>query len=258
MVTRGLISVADNQIYEVILQAVFSYSVLFVLSKILGKKQVAQLEITDYVIGISIGSIAAQMAVDPDIPTYHYVIAMLVFVLFDYFITIISRKGNGLKKLFKGKPLILIENGNLNFKNLKKSNLDLNELMSQCRIKGYFDVNQIAYCIFETNGDFSVMPKSYARELKAQDFKLPKEEPSLSNDIVIDGEVIPAALQKINQTQAWLFHNLQVTNKKDLKNILLASYNEQESKFYIHYKNPELERNTHNKQQKAKTLKQKK
>ncbi len=226
---------------EVFLQATLAFVVLFILSKLLGKKQVAQLEFNDYVIGISIGSIAAQMAVEPDIPTYHFIIAMVLFALLDIFITIISRKRNLLKIIFKGRPLVLIENGNLNYKNLKKSKLDLNELMSQCRIKGFFDVNEIAFCIFETSGEFSILPKSFARDLTAQDLKLPQKSMFLSNDVVIDGEIIMAALNKLNKNKQWLLESLKIANKKELKNILLASYNEENQKMYIHYKNPNQE-----------------
>lgn len=236
---------SNQTVLFVILQSFFAFVVLFFISKLLGKKQVAQLEFNDYAIGISIGSIAAQMAVDPDIPTYHFVVAILIFAILDYLITIISRKGNILKKIFKGQPLILIEDGKLNYKNIKKSNLDLNEIIAQCRIKGYFDINEIAYCVFETNGEFSILPKSYARELKANDFNLPKKTMNLSNDLVIDGEIIQNALKKVRKDINWLYENLNIKNKKDIKNILLASFNEEENKLYIHYKIPEKE-NLHN------------
>lgn len=224
---------------RVILQAILSFVVLFLLSKILGKKQVAQLEFNDYVIGISIGSIAAQMAIDPDVPYYHFIIAMVIFAVLDYLISIISRRATLLKSVFKGKPLILIEAGKFNYSNLKKSKLDLNEVMSQCRIQGYFDLGEIAFCIFETSGNFSILPKSHAREIKAGDLKLPKVTPSLSNDLVVDGQIVDAALKKANKNQQWLFAQCKITNKKQLKNILLATYNSQKKEISLHFKNSE-------------------
>lgn len=136
----------DN-VLNVSLQSLMAFAILFIISKILGKKQVAQLEFSDYVVGISIGSIAAAMAVEPDIPFYHFIIAMVLFGGLDLFLTLIARKSNFLKSAIKGRPLIIIEDGKLNFKNIKKSKLDLNEIMAQCRNKGYFyiEIFRIAF-----------------------------------------------------------------------------------------------------------------
>lgn len=164
----------DN-VLNVSLQSLMAFAILFIISKILGKKQVAQLEFSDYVVGISIGSIAAAMAVEPDIPFYHFIIAMVLFGGLDLFLTLIARKSNFLKSAIKGRPLIIIEDGKLNFKNIKKSKLDLNEIMAQCRNKGYFYIENISYCIFETSGDFSVLPKSKSRPLIAKDLGIPEE-----------------------------------------------------------------------------------
>ncbi|MDD3397032.1 MAG: DUF421 domain-containing protein [Clostridia bacterium] len=227
----------DNVFLNVLLQSLSAFLVLFIISKILGKKQVAQLEFCDYVVGISIGSIAAAMAVDPDIPFYHFIVAMIIFGGLDLFLSIIARKSNFLKATIKGRPLIIIEDGKLNFKNIKKSKLDLNEIMAQCRNKGYFYVDDIAYCIFETSGDFSILPKSKSRPLIAKDLGLPKEDVSLQTEVIIDGKIIPHELQKINKTKEWLYKKMKLTkNKKQIKNILFATYDEKTDKISLHYK----------------------
>ena len=100
----------------VLYKSLFAFIVLFIISKILGKKQVAQLEFIDYVIGISIGSIAAEMTTVNDKPLHHFVVAMAVFGALDLFITLISRKTRFLKKLLKGRPIILISNGEIVYK----------------------------------------------------------------------------------------------------------------------------------------------
>lgn len=225
------------RLIDVILHALLAFVVLFLISKILGKKQVAQLEFTDYVVGISIGSIAAQMAVDPEIPYYHFVVGMVVFGLIDFLISIISRKGVFLKQWFKGSPIILVEKGKILYKNLKKSKLDLNEVLAQCRTKGYFSLSEVEYCIFETSGDFSILPKSQQREIVAKDLNLPETNISLSADVVIDGKVIKPALQRINKDTAWLFKKLKVNSYKEIKKIILASYDEEIKKLDVHYKN---------------------
>lgn len=225
------------EVVKVILHALLAFFILFVISKILGKKQVAQLEFTDYVIGISIGSIAAQMAIDPQIPYYHFIVGMAVFGFADLLITIISRKATVLKQLFKGAPIILVDKGKLVYKNLKKSKLDINEVLAQCRTKGYFNLSDIEYCIFETSGDFSILPKSQQREIVAQDLKLPESSVSLSTELVIDGKIIKKALQKIKKDNAWLFKKLKIKSEKEIKKIMLAIYDESTKELDIHYKN---------------------
>jgi len=224
------------QVEKVILQAVLAYIVLFVFSKLLGKKQIAQLEFSDYVIGISIGSIAAAMATEPEIPIYIFIIAMAVFALINIVITQISRKAVFVKKLMRGKPLILIEEGKINYKNLKKSNLDLNEVLAQCRIQGYFFIYDIEYCIFETSGDLSIMPTAKSRELTANDFNLPEEKCQLSKELIIDGKIIFKALLSINKDINWLLKVTDIKGKQDLDNILIASFEDSKKMLYLYFK----------------------
>lgn len=227
-----------DKVLNVLLQSLAAFGVLFIISKILGKKQVAQLEFSDYIVGISIGSIAAAMATEPDIPFYHFIIAMAIFGGLDLIFSLIARKSNFLKSTIKGRPLIIIEDGKLNYKNIIRSKLDINEIMAQCRNKNYFFIDDIAYCIFETSGDFSILPKSQSRPLIAQDFKLPKEQVGLQTEVILDGKIIPEELQKINKTKEWLLKKLKLTNnKKKLKNILLATYDEKTDSISVHYKN---------------------
>lgn len=232
-----------DEILNVLMQALGAFAVLFIISKILGKKQVAQLEFSDYVVGISIGSIAATMAIEPDIPFYHFIVAMVIFGGVDLILTLISRKSNFLKATVKGKPLIIIEDGKLNFKNVKKSKLDLNEIMAQCRNKGFFYVDDIAYCIFETSGDFSILPKSKSRPLIAKDLGLPQEEVGLQKEVIIDGKIIEDELEKINKTKEWLIKKLKIKNQKQLRNILLATYDEKTGKVNPHYKKQDKNNN---------------
>lgn len=224
-------------ILNVGLQSLMAFAILFAISKLLGKKQVAQLEFTDYVVGISIGSIAATMAIEPELPIYHFIIAMAIFGGLDLFLTLIARKSNFLKSTIKGRPLIIIENGKLNFKNIKKSKLDLNEIMAQCRNKGFFYIDDISYCIFETSGDFSILPKSKSRPLIAKDLGIPEEEVGLQKEIIIDGKIIEDELKNLNKAKEWVYKKLKLKDKKQIKNILLATYNEKTKEVNCHFKN---------------------
>lgn len=225
------------EILSVLYQSLMAFVVLFIISKLLGKKQVAQLEFTDYVIGISIGSIAAQMSIEPDVPWFHFIIAMGVFLVFDLGITLISRKSKLLKIIFKGKPLIIINQGEIDYKILKKSKLDVNELISQCRVKGLFDLSEINYCIFEPSGDFSILPKSNNLNTVKEDLKIKEKDKLMNISFVVDGEIDKNKLLKCGKDIEWLLSKTKLKTAKEIKkSILLFSYNPQDDSFKIFYK----------------------
>ena len=122
-----------SDIVKVLLFAALSYVTLFIISKLLGKKQIAELDFIDYVTGISIGSIAAEMATETDKPFYHYLIAMGIFFLFDLIVTLLGRKANFFKRFLRGVPLVLINQGEVDFASLKKSKIDFYDLVGLAR-----------------------------------------------------------------------------------------------------------------------------
>lgn len=224
-----------QEILRVLFTASLSFIALFITAKVMGKKQISQLDFVDYAVGISIGSIAAQMAIDPEIPFYHFLIAMAIYVIIDLLLNLISRKFVKLKAFIKGKPLILIENGKLNYENLKNSKLDLNELLSLCREKNHFNIFEIAYCIFETNGKLSIMPKGAFSPPKMQNLNLQADKPELSKDVIMNGKIIEKALKEIKKDKEWLFKKLNLKNENEINNIVLAAYDKKTdeiNKFY--------------------------
>lgn len=230
-----------NEIVKLLLMSFGSVAYLFIISKLMGKKQIAQLEFIDYVMGISIGSISAEMATDlSDSPFWYYLVAMAVFFLFDYFVSILGRKGSFFKKFFKGNPITIIYDGKLVYPMLKKSKLDVNEVLAMCREQGYFDINDIAYAIFENSGVLSVLPKANQKPTVVSDFDIKAKEPSLSHYMVIDGNLSYSSLTDLKKDKEWLFKRLKVSNKQELKNILLAEYIQKTDKMIIHYKNEPL------------------
>lgn len=220
---------------RVILTATSSFLALFIIAKIMGKKQIAQLEFVDYVVGISIGSIAAQMAVDSQIPQYHFLIAMALYAALDFIINLLSRKSIKIRKLLQGTPLILVYNGKLNYENLVKSKLDLNQFLSMCREKNFFDVNDIAYCIFETDGQLSILPKENASPTTCGDMNLDKEKSSLSIDFIMDGRIIENALKEAGKNKKWLLSKLGMS-EEEVKSVALASYDKKNDDVIAHYK----------------------
>lgn len=183
----------------VLLNSIFSFITLFIIAKMLGKKQVAQLTVVDYVVGISIGSIAAQWCTDAKNPWYYYATGMSIFFILLFLIVFFERK-EFIKKFLKGKELEIITNGKINNKNLKKSKLDLQDLHGLCRNKNYFNLNKISYAFFENNGSISIIPKDENRQLELSDFRnenFKKIEPT--KYVIVDGKISSKILQQIKK-----------------------------------------------------------
>lgn len=224
-------------IYWVLINSVASFIFLFIISKLLGKKQIAQLEFIDYAVGISLGSIAADWAIANDEPFYYYLISMAIFFILAWLVAIIGRKSTFLKRLFKGKPSTLIYEGKIEYKQLKKNKIDVNDLLSMLREKNYFDINDVAYAIFEPSGKLSVLPKGNQKPVVIEDVNKGAIKPSnLTDVLIVDGVISGSGLNRLNKDKQWLFKQLHLSSKKELKNIILATYDQAEKKVIVHYK----------------------
>ncbi len=223
-------------IYWVLINSVVSFIYLFIIAKLLGKKQIAQLEFIDYAVGISLGSIAAEMATDDNNPFYYYLIAMTLYFLFALFVALIGRKGAIFKRIFKGHPSMIIYEGKLDYKQIKKCKIDVNDVLSMLREQGYFDITSVAYAVLETSGKLSVLPVSAQRPVVLSDLDKKESPSTITNYLIIDGNISGSGLSQAGKDQEWLFKKLKIKSKKELKNILLCSYDSQKDRFDIHRK----------------------
>lgn len=225
-----------DEIYKLVIFSLISVVYLFIISKILGKKQIAQLEFIDYVMGISIGSISAEMATDvSETPFYYYLIGMTIFMLFDIFVSYLGRKGPIMKHFLKGKPEVIIYEGEIQYKTLKKSKLDVNDVISMCREKNYFDISDIAYAIFETSGEISILPKGNLTPVVIEDIKSEYPKAELPIYLIIDGKISYSSLTEINKDEKWLYEKSNI-NKKTIKKVILGIYDKENDKIDIQYK----------------------
>lgn len=217
-----------DTILDVTYRALISLFTLFLVTKIIGKKQVSQLSLFDYVIGISIGNFAAEMTINTKSPEINGILAVIIFGLIAYLVSFLSLKSIALRKFFMGTPTIVIQDGKLIKKNMKKIRLDINELLEECRLKGYFDLSMIEYAIMEVNGEMSFLPKSEYREITPNDMKIKVEKASLVGNVIIDGHIMYNNLQLLSKDEKWLLKKLKEKGYNDIKNILLCTLDQNE------------------------------
>jgi hypothetical protein len=217
-------------------KGITSIVVLFILSKVMGRKQVSQLNVFDYIIGISIGSIAAEMTLNNEIDFFEGVFAISIYALFAYLITLLTNKSIMARRLLIGCPTVLIEDGKLNYKALKKSKLDLNDFLQEARIQGYFNLSEIEFAIMEANGQVSFLPKSNSQPVKRKDIKLKTSYEGLCCNAVIDGKIMINNLKEIGKNEEWLLTRLKNNHYKDISSLALVILDSKE-KMTVYEKN---------------------
>ena len=211
-------------LFEVTLRCLISLIALFLITKLLGKKQVSQLSLFDYVIGISIGNFAAEISVSLDEPFLYGLLSILIFGLVAYLVSIVTMKSIKLRRFFIGVPTPIIQNGKLLEHSLKKEKLDINDLLEECRNEGYFDISEIEYALLEANGKLSILPKAEYKSPTVGDLKLKLQKQGLSVNVIIDGKIMEENLNNINKSKEWLLKELKVKGYA-IQNILLATIN---------------------------------
>ena len=206
----------------VILASLFSAAVLFIIAKIIGHKQVAQLELFDYITGITIGSIAAELATTLDKPWWKPTVSMIVFGIITVVLSVLTRKFPRSRKFINGTPTIVMKDGKLYRKNMKKAKLELSEFLLLCRQEGYFNLDDIQTAVYEYNGKLSILPMSTKRPLNPEDMELSPEPEHIGTEVIMDGRVIGDNLKRKGLNETWLQKELKEQGYKNAKEIFLG------------------------------------
>lgn len=210
------------EIVKVALAALFSAAVLFVIAKLIGHKQVAQLEFFDYISGITIGSIGAEIATTLENPWWKPTVALIVFGILTVVLSVITRKFPKTRKYINGTPTIIMDGGKLYRRNMQKAKLELSEFMLLCRQEGYFNLNDIQTAVFEYNGKLSILPISTKRPLNPEDMKLCPKKEEISAEVIMDGKVMEENLKRMGLDDIWLQRQLQEQGYSSARDIFLG------------------------------------
>ena len=204
-----------------VLTSLLSIVVLFLLAKLMGSKQVSQMTMFDYVVGITIGSIAAELATELEEPL-RPLTALIVYGVTAFVISILTNKFLKVRSIVTGKPLVLLENGAIYRENLKKARLDLNEFLTYCRIGGWFDLNQLQSAVLEHNGVVSFLPKEADRPATPADLNLNPKQSQVQMPFVMDGRLLEENIRQAGKEDAWVRRTLLQQGYRDEEDVLLA------------------------------------
>ena len=221
------------EIIKVTLTSLLSVASLFIITKIMGHKQVAQLDFFDYVCGITIGSIGAELATELEAPEKP-LIALAIYGLASILLNLIAHKIPKTRKYINGTPTILMNDGKLYRKNLKKAKLDLSEFLLLCREQGYFDLEEIQTAVFEHNGKLSILPRAATRPATPEDLKITAKPTHIGIEVIMDGRIMGENLSRLHKNEEWLYSKLKIQGYGDTKEIFLGIYRPEEDKLTIY------------------------
>lgn len=196
---------------------------LFISTKIMGNREISQLNMFDYVIGITIGSIAAEMATSLENNFMQPLVAIIVCAIVDVILSICACKSLKLRRIITGRSYILLDNGELYRKNFDKAKLDLNEFFVQCRSNGFFNLSDIQTAILEPNGKVSFLPNSQTRPATPSDLNILTKQSRITVNVILDGVVLKENLSYTGNDEIWLQKQLVSQGFKDVSEIFLAT-----------------------------------
>lgn len=208
---------------RIFLTSIGSLAALFIFTKLIGNKQMSQLNMFDYINGITIGSIAAEMATDIDLNFMYPFLSMAVYAFAILCISFISQKSVKLRRILEGRSLVLMRGNKLYRESFKKAKLDLNEFLTQCRINGYFSISEIEEAFIEPNGKISFNPKSTERPIRPSDTGLQPQTKRAEFAVILDGHVMEENLRLCGKDFNWLNHEIHRLNIGSVKDIFYGA-----------------------------------
>ena len=188
------------------------YLLLIAMMCFLGKRQIGQMETSEFVVTLLVADLAAIPKQEETIPLLHGVIPILIVLGMEIILSWLSLRSIRLRKLLCGKPVILIENGNILQKSLRKNRITLDELTEMLRQKDVLDLKQVQYAILETNGELSVFPYPKERPASARDAGIQARKQYLPLTVISDGTVLVENLKKAGKDKRWLEKVLRAHN----------------------------------------------
>lgn len=212
-----------REVLYVIALSLGSIIAIFILTKLMGYRQMSQMSMFDYINGITIGSIAAEMATSLEENFVQPLTAMVVYSLSAILLSWLGSKSMKARRMIEGTPLVLMDHGELYRENLKKAKIDVTEFLVQCRVNGYFDVSKLETAVLEGNGKISFLPKVTDRPVTPSDMNLSPQQDYMVANVILDGKIMEKNLRHTGNDEKWLQNQIKGQGAKRIEDVLLAT-----------------------------------
>lgn len=212
-----------NETVVVIVRGIIGFFSLLIFARVLGKQQISQLTFFDYVLGITIGSIAATLTTELSSRAWVHFVGLVVWTVAVLLMQFISLAWRYSSKYIDGEPVVVVMDGKIMEDAMKKLRYRVSDLMEQLRERGVFDLNQVQFAILETNGKLSVLRKPEFDPVTPWDLNIPSKPSEMSQELIYDGQVVHQNIRDMNIDIQWLSEQLVNQGIKDVSEVFLAA-----------------------------------
>ncbi len=216
-----------NEALVVMVRGIIAFFTLVIFARLLGKQQISQLTFFDYVLGITIGSIAANLTTDLTSRAWPHWVGLAVWTILVLALQWLTLKWRYASKYIDGEPTVVIMNGKIMEDAMRKLRYRTSELLEQLRQKNVFDISQVEFAVLEVNGQLSVLKKSQHQPVTPQDLNIPTDYQGIDTELIYDGVVVEQNLKQVNLDRAWLDNQLKNQGIYDPSEVFLANLNAQ-------------------------------
>lgn len=211
-----------------VIRTIVLYVVVLIMMRIMGKRQISDLQTSELVVTLLISNIAVIPMQDTSLPLLSGVVPILLLVASEVILSWVMLKNSSFRSLICGKPQILIDNGTLDQNKMKVLRISTEDLMEQLRQAGVFTLGDVKYAIVETNGKLSVLKKPEKENVTAEQMKITDYSDEFEVVIISDGEIATGSMSILGITQSWI-NKILKKNKLDVKDVFIMTVNSERS-----------------------------
>ncbi|CAM3874465.1 DUF421 domain-containing protein [Aeromicrobium ponti] len=211
------------------------FFLLFFLIRIIGKKLIGQFTPFHFISAIVLSELLGNAVYQNNVPLIHIIFTIVIWGGLLFLVEYLAQKSLLLREIFEGKPSMVIRNGQIDFEQLKKSRMNINQLQSLLRQSETFSVREVAFAFIESNGSISILKKSPYQKTTLQDFNMPPQHVYLPITLISDGKIINENLEEINKDNIWLNNQLLAQGIHKIEDVFLAEWLENDKLLVITY-----------------------
>ena len=216
-----------------VVRAIILYLIIIFGIRLLGKHQVSELEPSEFVLALIIADIAAVPMQDFGIPLLMGVIPIITLLCLAMILSVLTMKSLKLRALLSGSPSVLIRDGKLDQREMRRTRMTLDEVLEELRLQGYTELSAIKYAILETNGQLSLLPYADQKPPTAKDMDVPVADGGLPVVLINDGRLLSENLKRRGLDETWLRRRLEEQKARSVKEVFLLTVDEQGEVFFI-------------------------
>lgn len=216
----------------VFIRVLIIYITVLVFLRLMGKRQIGEMQPYEVVITLIIADLATLPMSDSNIPLLHGILPLAILVLIHFSITFLTRKNIKIRRIMSGRPIVVISPKGLEYQAFKDLNINIDDLMEMLRQNGYYSFDQVLYAIIETNGKISVIPKSENAPATAQDVGVKNPPAKLPSIVVSDGKMMKTQMKEVNIDDKKLSKILEHLNIKSINDLIILSIDDDGKIFY--------------------------